>query len=104
MPRFNAENWPKNRALAEAFNAIAAELEVTPAQLSLAWVLSRGDHIVAIPGTASIAHMEENFARADWTIPAEAAARIDELINERTVSGPRYSDAMQRTIETEMFG
>lgn len=104
MPRFNADNWPKNRALAEAFNAIAAELEVTPAQLSLAWVLSRGNHIVAIPGTASIAHMEENFARKDWIIPADAAARIDELINQHTVSGPRYSEAMQRTIETEQFG
>lgn len=103
MPRFNAENWPKNRALAVAFCAIAAECGVTPAQLSLAWVLSRGEHIVAIPGTASIAHLEENIAKADWTIPAETAARIDALINERTVSGPRYSDAMQRTIDTEVF-
>lgn len=103
MPRFNAENWPANRALADAFCAIAGELEVTPAQLSLAWVLSRGEHVVAIPGTASIAHLEENIARADWTIPAETAARIDALINERTVSGPRYSEAMQRTIDTEMF-
>lgn len=104
MPRFNADNWPANRALVDAFCAIAADLEVTPAQLSLAWVLSRGDHIVAIPGTASIAHLEENFARADWTIPAEAAARIDTLINERTVAGPRYGETMQKTIDTEMFG
>lgn len=103
MPRFSAENWPANRALVDAFCVIASELEVTPAQLSLAWVLSRGEHIVAIPGTASIAHLEENIARADWTIPAEAAARIEALINERTVRGPRYSDAMQRTIDTEMF-
>lgn len=104
MPRFNADNWPANRALVDAFCAIAAEFEVTPAQLSLAWVLSRGEHIVAIPGTASIAHMEENFARADWTIPAAAAVRIDALINERTVAGPRYGETMQKTIDTEMFG
>lgn len=104
MPRFNADNWPVNRALVDAFCDIAAEFEVTPAQLSLAWVLSRGDHIVAIPGTGSIAHLEENFARADWTIPADAAARIDALINERTVAGPRYGETMQRTIDTEMFG
>ncbi|WP_017670664.1 aldo/keto reductase [Blastomonas sp. AAP53] len=104
MPRFNADNWQVNRALVDAFCDIAAELEVTPAQLSLAWVLSRGEHIVAIPGTASIAHLEENFARADWTIPADAAERIDALINERTVAGPRYGEIMQRTIDTEMFG
>lgn len=103
MPRFNAENWPANRALADAFYAIATELEVTPAQLSLAWVLSRGEHIVAIPGTASIAHLEENFARADWILPTDAAARIDALINERTVAGPRYGETMQRTIDTEQF-
>lgn len=103
MPRFNADNWPANRALADAFCQIAAGLDVTPAQLSLAWVLSRGEHVVAIPGTASIAHLEENFARADWAIPADAAARIDALINNNTVSGPRYSETMQRTIDTEQF-
>ena len=62
-----------------------------------------GDHIVAIPGTASIAHMEENFAQRDWAIPAEIAARIDALINQRTVAGPRYGEAMQRSIDTECF-
>ncbi|MDM7956594.1 aldo/keto reductase [Blastomonas sp.] len=104
MPRFNAINWPANRALVDEFCKIAAECSVTPAQLSLAWVLSRGEHIVAIPGTASIAHMEENFARADWIIPADTAARIDALINQHTVAGPRYGEAMQRSIDTEMFG
>ena len=104
MPRFNADNWPNNRALVDAFCAIAAEEGVTPAQLSLAWVLSRGDHIVAIPGTASIAHLEENIARADWVIPADTAARIDALINQQTVAGPRYGEVMQRTIDTEVFG
>lgn len=104
MPRFNADNWPTNRALVDAFCAIAAAEGVTPAQLSLAWVLSRGDHIVAIPGTASIAHLEENIARAEWVIPADTAARIDTLINQQTVAGPRYGEVMQRTIDTEVFG
>lgn len=104
MPRFNADNWPANRALVDQFCALAAEQGVTPAQLSLAWVLSRGDHIVAIPGTASIAHLEENFAQKDWTIPTNVAARIDALINQQTVAGPRYGATMQRTIDTEMFG
>lgn len=104
MPRFKAENWPANRALVDAFCAIAAEEGVTPAQLSLAWVLAQGDHIVAIPGTASVAHLEENVAKADWVIPAETAERIDALINQQTVAGPRYGEVMQRTIDTEMFG
>ena len=103
QPRFNAENWPVNLALIDAFNAIATEQGVTPAQLSLAWVLSRGEHIVTIPGTASIAHLEENVARWDWQPDAVTLAKLDALINQRTVAGPRYPDVMQRTIDTEEF-
>ena len=103
MPRFNAENWPANLKLAEAFNALAAEQGVTPAQLSLAWVLSRGDHVHAIPGTARLDHLAENKAREDWVPDAAVIARIDALINQGTVRGHRYAAAMQRTIDTEEF-
>lgn len=103
MPRFNAENWPKNLSLVDQFNAIAEEEGLTPAQLSLAWVLSRGEHVVAIPGTASIAHLEENLAHWDWTISPETDARLDRLINQDTVSGSRYGELIQKTIDTEEF-
>jgi aryl-alcohol dehydrogenase-like predicted oxidoreductase len=103
MPRFNADNWPKNLALVDAFNAIAAREGVTPAQLSLAWVHSRGDHVVTIPGTASIPHLEENIARWDWDLPAHVADELDSLINQHTVAGPRYGPVIQQTIDTEEF-
>ncbi len=103
MPRFNADNWPVNLALVDAFTALAAEQGVTAAQLSLAWVLSRGEHVVAIPGTASINHLEENFARADWEIPAPVAARIDALFTPQTVAGSRYAPAAQAIVTTEEF-
>jgi aryl-alcohol dehydrogenase-like predicted oxidoreductase len=103
MPRFNEENWPKNLGLVDQFNAIAAEEGVTPAQLSLAWVLSRGEHVVAIPGTASIAHLEENLARWDWELSAATVARLDALINQASVAGPRYGELIQQTIDTEDF-
>ncbi|MBK8629833.1 MAG: aldo/keto reductase [Sphingomonadales bacterium] len=102
-PRFTGENWAHNLALVDQFNAIAAEQGVTPAQLSLAWVLSRGDHIVTIPGTAVMAHLEENIARWDWEIPADVSARVDALINRHTVAGTRYPAAQQGTIDTEEF-
>lgn len=101
MPRFNAENWPKNLELIDGFNAIAAEQGVTPAQLSLAWVLSRGEHVHAIPGTTSVAHLEQNLARAAWRPDDAVLARLGALINQTTVSGARYNDAIQRTIDTE---
>ncbi len=102
-PRFSGDNWTHNLALVDQFNAIAAENGVTPAQLSLAWVLSRGDHIVTIPGTAVIAHLEENIARWDWEIPADVAAQVEALLNQNTVAGTRYPAAQQSTIDTEEF-
>lgn len=103
MPRFDPDNWPTNLALVEAFNAIAAREGVTPAQLSLGWVLAQGEHIVAIPGTGNPRHLAENIARADWSMPPALAAELDALINRRTVAGPRYGAVMQATIDTEDF-
>lgn len=103
MPRFQGENLRANADLARRFAAIAAEEGVTPAQLALSWVIARGPHVVAIPGTSRIDHLEENIARWDWQLSDAASARIDALINERTVAGNRYGEAMQRTIDTEMF-
>lgn len=103
MPRFDDDNWPKNLALVDAFNAIAAREGVTPAQLSLGWVLAQGEHIVAIPGTANRNHLAENIAQADWAMPPALAAELDALINRHTVAGPRYGPVMQSTIDTEEF-
>jgi aryl-alcohol dehydrogenase-like predicted oxidoreductase len=103
MPRFQGENWAHNLALIERFEALAANAGLTPAQLSLAWVLSRGEHVVAIPGTASIAHLEENIARWDWVLPDALAAELDKLINRHTVAGPRYGPGIQATVGTEEF-
>jgi aryl-alcohol dehydrogenase-like predicted oxidoreductase len=102
-PRFVGENWMKNLVLIDAFGDIARDVGVTPAQLALGWVLSRADHIVAIPGTTNIAHLEENIARSDWRPDAATVASIDALINQDTVAGHRYPAAQQGTIDTEDF-
>lgn len=102
-PRFNAENWPKNLALVDRFNSLAAASGVTPAQLSLAWVLSRGDHVHAIPGTTRTDHLAENCARLAWQPDPALLDRVGALINRQTVSGSRYHPAMQLTIDTEVF-
>ncbi|CAN5400082.1 aldo/keto reductase [soil metagenome] len=102
-PRFVGENWTRNLALVDSFAEIAAQAGVSAAQLALGWVLAKGEHIVTIPGTASIAHLEENIARHDWRPDAETLARVDGLINRDSVAGPRYPEAQQRTIDTEEF-
>jgi len=103
MPRFQPDNWPVNAALIARFETIAREHGVTPAQLSLAWTVARGPHVVAIPGTADIAHLEENIARWDWRIPEEVAARVDALFTPDAVAGNRYGEQMRHTVTTEEF-
>lgn len=103
MPRFQKENWRRNLQLIDRFNAIAERQGVTPAQLSLAWVLSRGDHIVTIPGTGKMAHMEENIARWNWQPSHEVLNALDALINEKTVAGDRYGQSMKLNVDTEEF-
>ena len=102
-PRFSAENWPRNMELIRAFNTLATEAGVTPAQLSLAWVLSRGDHLHAIPGTTSAAHLADNFAAADVSVGAEVLEKVGEIVNQQTVAGHRYPEVMRDTIDTEDF-
>ncbi len=103
MPRFEPANYAANLKLLDGFVAIAAELQCTPAQLALAWVLSRGEHVLAIPGTTRIAHLRENAAAADIGLAASTLARLDALINPRTVVGGRYDAAAQAGVDTEEF-
>ena len=102
-PRFSAENWPKNYALVQQFDKLAAETGLEPAQLALGWLLAQGDHVHAIPGTTNTEHMRENFASLDCTITNDALSRAGKLINQQTVSGHRYPEVMRNTIDTEDY-
>ena len=101
MPRFEGENLQKNVALLEGFAAIAKRNDCTMAQLSLAWVLSRGDTLVPIPGTKHLSYMEENAAAADLRIGAEDLASVDALINADTVAGARYAESQMISLDPE---
>jgi aryl-alcohol dehydrogenase-like predicted oxidoreductase len=103
MPRFDAQHYPANLALLEPFANIAQELGCTPGQLALAWVLAQGDHIVPIPGTGKLDHLVENAAAAEVTLDPHTLARVGAIINQKTVSGPRYNAANQSDIDTEEF-
>jgi len=103
MPRFNAENYPKNLALLGEYRTIAQDAGCTMGQLALAWLLAKAPHIIPIPGTRHVAYAEENFAAIDVHLNPAQVARLDELINQQTVSGPRYNAATQEEIDTEQF-
>ncbi|QSR36255.1 aldo/keto reductase [Marinobacterium iners] len=103
MPRFYKENYPQNLNLLEGYVAIANEVGCSPAQLALAWVRSKGDFIVPIPGTRFVSHMKENLAADSVSLTADVVTRLDQLINQNTVHGPRYSAVQQAEIDTEEF-
>jgi len=103
MPRFQPEHWAANAGLLPAWRALAAEAGCTPAQLALAWVLSRGEHVVAIPGTTNPAHLKDDLAAVDLMIAPAVLARAGELISTATVSGPRYAPGPAADVDTEDF-
>jgi len=76
-PRFRAENLAANADRFAPLRGLAAELGITPAQLSLAWLLEQG--AVPIPSTRSAAHLDENLAAAQVELSEDALARIDAI-------------------------
>jgi aryl-alcohol dehydrogenase-like predicted oxidoreductase len=103
LPRFRQEHFGKNLKLLDEYAGIAAEAGCTMGQLALAWLLARGDHIVPIPGTRRIATVEENAGAVEVKLDPAIVERLDRLINQRTVSGPRYNETVQKEIDTEEF-
>lgn len=103
MPRFNSPAIEHNRALLATLREIAHDTDITTAQLCLAWVLAKGEHIVTIPGTAKIEHLEENWGARDIALDPATIARVDAAVNEKTVAGTRYAAPMQAQIDTEEF-
>jgi aryl-alcohol dehydrogenase-like predicted oxidoreductase len=88
-PRFQADTFATNKAIVDELVALANELGKTPSQLALAWVLSRGDDIVPIPGTKRIAYLEENVQAATIALSAEQLARIEGAVPKGAVVGKR---------------
>ncbi|OGB00380.1 MAG: aldo/keto reductase [Burkholderiales bacterium RIFCSPHIGHO2_12_FULL_69_20] len=103
MPRFAPDHYAANLALLDDYAAIASGVGCSLAQLALAWLLAKGDHIVPIPGTTSLAHLEEDLGAAAVHLSPEVMARLDALFAPGAISGPRYNASNQAEIDTEDF-
>nr|WP_308211666.1 aldo/keto reductase [Actinoallomurus soli] len=95
-PRFTGENFQRNLRSAEEVRAIAAQVGATPAQVALAWLLTRGDDIVPIPGTKRVSRLEENVAADTVELTAEQIALLDDLT---PAAGDHHNEAQMRMIE-----
>ena len=103
MPRFDATHWPANLKLHSGLRTLAQQANCTVAQLALAWLLTRGAHVLPIPGTTHTLHLQENIAAANVLLAPTLLAQLDALINQRTVSGPRYGAQARSEVDTEEF-
>ena len=103
MPRFEAANYARNLALLPAYMELAHEAGCSPAQLALAWLLAQGDDIIPIFGTRQPEHLDDNAGAATVRLDRSMVGRLDALINQQTVTGPRYNAATQQEIDTEIF-
>ncbi len=90
-PRFEDENLARNLALVEHVERIAAAKGATPGQVALAWVLSRGEDVVPIPGTKRVRYLEENVAALDVELTADELAELDAAFPVGVAAGDRYS-------------
>jgi aryl-alcohol dehydrogenase-like predicted oxidoreductase len=93
-PRFQGENFGRNLELADHLKKMAEETGHTPAQLALAWLLSRQDNVVPIPGTSSPRRLEENAAAADIRLSQADLDQIEEISPRGAAAGQRYNPAM----------
>jgi aryl-alcohol dehydrogenase-like predicted oxidoreductase len=103
MPRFAPENYAANLRLLGGLKTIAQEAGCSLAQLAIAWLLHQGEHIIPIPGTTRLAHLDEDLAAADVVLSAHTLARLDALMAPQAITAGRYNAQSQSEVDTEEF-
>jgi aryl-alcohol dehydrogenase-like predicted oxidoreductase len=103
MPRFQSGPFEHNTKLLAPLGAIAARVGCSRAQLAIAWVLAQGDHVIAIPGTTKVGHLEENQRADAIRLDAATLSELDTLFRPESIAGARYPPATQAENDTEDF-
>ena len=96
-PRLQGANFDANVRIASTVQEIAKRKAATPGQVALAWLLSRGEDIVPIPGTKRRKYLEENVAAADVVLAAADLAQLEAALP--PTAGPRYSERQMAEID-----
>lgn len=96
-PRFTGENALRNERIVEVVREVAGECGATPAQVALAWIISRGSDVVPIPGTKRVHYLEENVAALGVHLNDDQLARLEGLASQ--TAGERYTPEMMQLVE-----
>lgn len=99
QPRFETDNYEKNRKLLDQIDGMAKEKSCTKGQLALAWVLARESNMFAIPGSKTVAHLSENAGAADIALSVGDIAALDAAFPLGAAAGARYPEAQMRRVE-----
>jgi aryl-alcohol dehydrogenase-like predicted oxidoreductase len=99
LPRFTAESMKLNRPIVEAIINFGQLRGLTPAQVSLAFLLAKKPWIIPIPGTTKQAHLEENLMTADLQISPEDLRELDNVISKIKIYGDRYTEVEQKRVQ-----
>jgi aryl-alcohol dehydrogenase-like predicted oxidoreductase len=99
LPRFQGANREQNLEAVEGLRSLARELDATPAQLALAWLLHQGEDVVPIPGTKRVRYLEENAAAAELELSGEQLATLSDTFPPDLTAGERYSPEQMASVE-----
>jgi len=98
LPRFSPEARRANQTLIDVLTALAAQKQVTPAQLALAWLLAQKPWIVPIPGTTKVSRLDENLRAADVKLSPADLRQIEAAADSVTVQGARYPEELAQQV------
>ncbi len=98
-PRFQGANYDSNMRAASVVKEVAERKKTTPGQIALAWLLHKGEDIVAIPGTKRRTYLEENVAAAGIRLEPAQMAELDHALSSEAISGPRYNERMMALVD-----
>jgi len=99
-PRFQGDNFIKNYELVRRITEMALKKGVTPAQLTLAWVMAQGSDFIPIPGTKNQKYLEENLGALNVKLNDEDMKQVRNIIDSIEIHGPRYSEQMKQLSNT----
>ena len=101
-PRFQGDNLDANLALVERMRALAQDLQVTVAQLAIAWVAAQGADVVPLAGARKRDRLQEALGAADLVLKPEDLARLEAIVPPDAAAGQRYNPAQMAHLDSEM--
>jgi aryl-alcohol dehydrogenase-like predicted oxidoreductase len=98
-PRLQGKNFHQNISLVQILENIANNMNISAAQLALAWLLSNGEDLIPIPGTKKIAYLEENIAAIDIELPKDVKDLINRSAPLGSIAGDRYPEFAMKLLD-----